>query len=78
MSKIDAKIIELEKKYLKESLKECRKCFDMAVTDSCTEQCSKKYIKFMQLKQFFLKGKTSTIEELNTLEKILDSFQTQN
>jgi hypothetical protein len=29
----------------------------------------------MQLKQFFLKDKTSTIEELNTLEKIIDSIQ---
>ena len=50
MSKPETKLIELEKKYLKESLKECRKCFDMAVTDTCTENCNKKYIKFMQLK----------------------------
>ena len=47
----------------------------MAVTDECTDKCSRKYVKFMQVKEFFLKGKKAKMEELLTLETIIDAIE---
>lgn len=64
----------LEKKYLKEALVSCRECWDGSAEDECTKTCATKYLYFMQLKEFVLKGKASTISDVERIEKIVEGI----
>lgn len=64
----------MEKKYLESALTDCIKCYDKNPYEDCSEKCSKKYLEFMCLKEFYIKKNNPTEKDLIKLENILDAL----
>ena len=69
---VETKLKELEVRYLREALENCKQCHNRSIKEECIQNCATRYTYFMELKEFVLKPmKSVSMGDVSKIERIV-------